>query len=297
MYRHAKSDFGEAREDILVERAQKGDVAALNALWELYSDEVKARCTSLTGDASVADDLVRDIYLKAYARLYLLHPESTFGSWLSRITRNVALGYLKQKPVRQSRGKAASAEHKRRQKATLRRKAGLQMNTIIENALHLLPSHEREMLILHMVHGYNIKEIAESLNYSEQDVRTGVAHARQRLRRLLEAGLEEPEIDSRRVSKTPAAKESSEPPLALDDRLLKRYHRLVDKRLSGALLGSEEKELQGMEEVLQQFEDSAASAVDRSIEQRHEAVIQELSDLTVELQKFRSGERSRSKIQ
>jgi hypothetical protein len=63
------------------------------------------------------------------------------------------------------------------------------------------------------------------------------------------------------------------------------------------LSGSEEKELQGMEEVLQQFEDSAASAVDRSIEQRHEAVIQELSDLTVELQKFRSGERSRSKIQ
>jgi hypothetical protein len=75
-----------------------------------------------------------------------------------------------------------------------------------------------------------------------------------------------------------------------------RYHRLIDKQLNGKLSGRDEQELHGIEDALQLFEDSETSELERSIEQRHRMMMQQLSELATELRKFNSGGQPRSSM-
>jgi hypothetical protein len=79
------------------------------------------------------------------------------------------------------------------------------------------------------------------------------------------------------------------PALGLDDRLLQRYHLLVDKQLNGPLSKLDEHELQRIEQQIQLFEDAETSEMEKAIERRHRTMMQQLSELTEELRKFSSG--------
>lgn len=84
--------------------------------------------------------------------------------------------------------------------------------------------------------------------------------------------------------------------LVPDDQLLQQYHLLVDKRLNGMLHPQEARELHRIEAELQLFEDAESAKIELGIEQRHQMLMQQLSELTAELRRFNSGEQSRREI-
>ncbi|MGD8318542.1 MAG: RNA polymerase sigma factor [Myxococcales bacterium] len=75
----------------LVSRAKAGDAEAFNELVRQYRPRVYALALHLTGQASDADDITQDAFLKAYAKLPEFEGRSEFFTWIYRITLHRAL--------------------------------------------------------------------------------------------------------------------------------------------------------------------------------------------------------------
>jgi RNA polymerase sigma-70 factor, ECF subfamily len=75
----------------LVARAKAGDAAAFDELVRKYRARVYSLALHLTGQASDADDITQDAFLKAYHRLADFEGRSEFFTWIYRITLHRAL--------------------------------------------------------------------------------------------------------------------------------------------------------------------------------------------------------------
>jgi RNA polymerase sigma-70 factor (ECF subfamily) len=75
----------------LVARAKRGDRSAFDELVRKYRPRVYALALHLTGQASDADDITQDAFLKAYHKLPQFEGRSEFFTWIYRITLHRAL--------------------------------------------------------------------------------------------------------------------------------------------------------------------------------------------------------------
>lgn len=75
----------------LVARAKAGDTAAFDELVRKYRPRVYALALHLTGEASDADDITQDAFLKAFYKLPEFEGRSEFFTWIYRITLHRAL--------------------------------------------------------------------------------------------------------------------------------------------------------------------------------------------------------------
>jgi RNA polymerase sigma-70 factor (ECF subfamily) len=75
----------------LVARAKAGDAAAFDQLVRKYRPRVYSLALTLTGEASDADDITQDAFLKAYHKLPEFEGRSEFFTWIYRITLHRAL--------------------------------------------------------------------------------------------------------------------------------------------------------------------------------------------------------------
>lgn len=86
----------------LVDRAKGGDSSAFDELVRKYRPRVYALALHLTGEASDADDITQDAFLKAYHKLPEFEGRSEFFTWIYRITLHRALNAKRDKKRRRT---------------------------------------------------------------------------------------------------------------------------------------------------------------------------------------------------
>jgi RNA polymerase sigma-70 factor (ECF subfamily) len=74
--------------ELLIERARQGDASAQRAIFERHKDRVAAQIQRMTGDPSVVDDLLQDVFIAAFANLRGFRGDSQIRTWLYRIATN-----------------------------------------------------------------------------------------------------------------------------------------------------------------------------------------------------------------
>ena len=79
-------------EQKIVTKAAAGDRMAFRELVLEHSDAMFRLAWRLTCDQSVADDIVQEAFIKAWRKLGNFRMQSSFRSWLHRITVNTAMG-------------------------------------------------------------------------------------------------------------------------------------------------------------------------------------------------------------
>jgi RNA polymerase sigma-70 factor (ECF subfamily) len=75
---------------LLVARAKAGDPHAFNALVRRYRQRIFALALHLSGSESDADDIVQDVFVRAYHALHEFEGRSEFFTWVYRLTMNRA---------------------------------------------------------------------------------------------------------------------------------------------------------------------------------------------------------------
>jgi RNA polymerase sigma-70 factor (ECF subfamily) len=80
-------------QDLLLARARLGDQAAFGKLVILYRKRIFALALHLSGNASDAEDIVQETFLRAYRHLGEFEGRSQFATWLYRIALNRALSH------------------------------------------------------------------------------------------------------------------------------------------------------------------------------------------------------------
>ncbi|HLZ63240.1 MAG TPA: RNA polymerase sigma factor [Ktedonosporobacter sp.] len=89
------SEDGRGQEDEchLVVRAQGGDQAAFEILYERYNDRICRYLIRMVGNDGVGCELTQEAFLKAWESLLTLREPARFASWLYRIATNSAYNY------------------------------------------------------------------------------------------------------------------------------------------------------------------------------------------------------------
>src|ERR1700694_5980627 len=76
-------------------RAGEGDLHAFEQLVEQHKSHIVADCRYMTRDASSAEDLAQDIFVKAFFGLRSFEGRSSFRHWLQRIKVHHCLNHIK----------------------------------------------------------------------------------------------------------------------------------------------------------------------------------------------------------
>src|SRR5688572_8487300 len=84
-----------ATDEDLMQRVLGGDTIALDALFRRHHQRVHALCVRIVADASSADDLVQETFLRVMRFAGSYRGTARFTTWLYRIARNVCVDHLK----------------------------------------------------------------------------------------------------------------------------------------------------------------------------------------------------------
>ena len=185
----------------LVAKARSGDSAAFAELMDAYGRGVRRVALQILGDAHEAEDAAQDAWLAASRRLDSLREPAHFGSWLYRVARNVALRRRQQRASHLAHARALAEWTKTSasipatdEDATSSRLELLPM------AMDALSDKDRLVTALHYFSGMSVAEIAGLLSVPEGTIKSRLHHARQRLRKEMDA-MTDP---SRRMEHVPA---------------------------------------------------------------------------------------------
>jgi len=173
-----------AAEKRLVREAQNGDLPAFERLYRENVRKVFGLCFRLSQDASLAEELTQEVFVKAWRKLSTFRGESAFSSWLYPMAVNVALSERRSRRRRDAR--IVPVEEPERMEpvpGTPKPEAGFDL----ERALATLPPGARAVFVLHDVEGRTHEEIAALLNLAAGTSKAQLHRARRLLREALES--------------------------------------------------------------------------------------------------------------
>jgi RNA polymerase sigma-70 factor (ECF subfamily) len=175
-----------------VERALAGDAEAVRALVAAAAPHVERQLMRYGLADDDRRDLVQTTLMQVLRRLGSFRAESSFSTWLFRVTANEALMLLRSQRRRRARFAPVDFDE-----ATVERAAedaepdehveSTRARARVATALAALPAEYRDVVFAHYHEDMGLQEIAERLRISESAVRSRLHRARAALRSMLEA--------------------------------------------------------------------------------------------------------------
>ena len=182
-----------------VRRAQAGDPAAFDELYETHVGRVYALCLRMTADRRSAEELTQDVFVKAWRRIDTFRGRSAFSTWLHRVTVNTVLDAQKRRSRRPEQLSVVSDDALPGLGADPRAPDAAR-RLALERAIAALPERARTALVLHAVEGYRYEEVAELMEISMGTVKSHIHRARKLLLERLEDSSGTSEAERERTS-------------------------------------------------------------------------------------------------
>ena len=129
-----------------------------------------------------AEDIMQEAFLTVFTKMDTYKGEVTFGAWLKRIVINKSLTQLK-KNNRYNEVKMEVIPNDDVEEETIDY-TGLKAKSVL-TCLQSLKENYRLVLTLHLIEGYDYEEIAQILEYTNENVRTTVSRAKKKLKQVL----------------------------------------------------------------------------------------------------------------
>jgi RNA polymerase sigma-70 factor (ECF subfamily) len=194
--RTGQIESADAPDDMeLVRRALARDGDAFSSIMRSHNQRLYRLARSVVRNASEAEDIVQEAYIRAFTHLQSFRGESTLATWLSRIVLNEALGYLRKH--RRLADSASSGEPGVRAEIIQfpltaahddpeRTMAQRQILQLVERAIENLPDIYRIVFVARVIEGLDTDETAELLGVRPETIKTRLHRARQLVRKRLD---------------------------------------------------------------------------------------------------------------
>ncbi|MCC6590212.1 MAG: RNA polymerase sigma factor [Bryobacterales bacterium] len=150
--------------------------AAFEKLVDRHHSMVYTLCLRLSGSRADAEDLMQEVFIRAYVNINGFEGRSAFSSWLYRIAYNHCLNFLEKRRTAQASENAFAIDQVGDHPSTERNDAVLQ-------TLARLPPDQRSILIFKYVMGLELEEIADAMSTSVGAVKMRLLRARESFRR------------------------------------------------------------------------------------------------------------------
>jgi RNA polymerase sigma-70 factor, ECF subfamily len=187
----------------LVNRVKGGDQRAFKLLVERYQRKVYAVALGMLKDKEEALDVSQEAFIKVYKYLEHFKGDSSFYTWLYRITVNICIDVIRRRQSTKGEviefdetmafdspdahiGALGSRLGTNPQKSALRR----ELAEKIQEALEQVPEKHRAILLLREVEGLSYEDLAKTLEIPKGTVMSRLFHARAKVQKILSEYLE-----------------------------------------------------------------------------------------------------------
>jgi RNA polymerase sigma-70 factor, ECF subfamily len=161
--------------------AASGDAHAFERLYRAHLGRIASLARRMLGDDDT-DDVIQDVFVRAWHKLGTFRGEAAFGTWLHRLAVNVILGRRETLGIRRRRHLDGDAVLD----SVPGRRHTPEISMDFETAIQRLPEGARQVFALHDVEGYRHEEIAQMLGLATGTSKSQLHRARMALRQHLE---------------------------------------------------------------------------------------------------------------
>jgi len=178
----------------LLERAKSGDIAAFEQLIDSYQRKIFNIALRMLGNYDDAGDLTQEVLIRIYRSIRSFKEQSSFSTWIYRITTNVCLDEIRKRKNRKvisldEEIKFDDGDMKRQiesDEPTPEETAETEdLKKIVNDAIARLNEEHRIVIVLRDIQGLSYEEIAEVLKCPEGTVKSRINRARQALKNIL----------------------------------------------------------------------------------------------------------------
>ncbi len=173
----------------LVFKVQSGETDLFGIIIERYQGKLFAYLYRLVGNREEAQDLLQNVFIKAFRNMRSYDVERKFSSWIYRIAHNEAINHLKRKSLRRfiswedivsTRDKLRTSETEDgADKAWMRK----EVITEVDEVINRLPIKYRQVLLLRYYSEKSYEEISEILQKPINTVGTLINRAKKKMAR------------------------------------------------------------------------------------------------------------------
>ena len=177
----------------IIKKAAAGSADAFEQLLLKYQTPIYNLCLRMTGNPEDAADMTQEAFLKAWRSLSSFQFESSFSTWLYRLTTNTCLDYLRSQKRRPQCSLTVEDDDGEEQVLDVTDEAPTPEEALLSaeersqlvHALSQLEASQRQIITLRVVNDLSYAEIAEILDVKEGTVKSRLARARDNLRKKL----------------------------------------------------------------------------------------------------------------
>jgi RNA polymerase sigma-70 factor (ECF subfamily) len=171
----------------VIDRAKQGDGESFEILYKLHKRRVYSLCLRMIRDVEAAEDLAQEAFLQLYRKIASFRGESSFSTWLHRLTVNIVLMRLRKRGLPEvyledTLEPLEEGGPQRDYGCADPVLAGSIDRVNLGRAIETLAPGYRIIFVLHDVEGYEHKEIAEMLGCSVGNSKSQLHKARMNLR-------------------------------------------------------------------------------------------------------------------
>ena len=173
--------------NLLIQKAQKGDLRAFEQLAEQYHSKIYNICLGIMGNPHDAEDAAQNALIKVYRAVGDFKFQSKFSTWVYRITTNVCMDEVRKRKRTSAVSSDELAEdvfgtdHATPEAHALSREAV----SDLKSAIGRLKDDHKKMIVLRDINGFSYEEIARITKCSVGTVKSRISRARGALKDIL----------------------------------------------------------------------------------------------------------------
>ena len=152
--------------------------ATFEQFFHAHEGTIRSYLWRITGDEQASHDIAQETFLRAWQRFEQVSHYEQPRAWLFRVATNLASNHRRHRSIHDATMAHISPTHP----ATLDPAAGIAESAVVRAALLAMPVRQRSALVLRVVYGLSIAEIAEALGASKAAAAMTLSRAREAFR-------------------------------------------------------------------------------------------------------------------
>lgn len=159
----------------LLQNVKAGNNASFEQLYQIYSGRIFTLCFRLLGNASLAEEITKTVFITAWEQISLIRADVSFGSWVFGIAVFNVLEKIR------NNGNFQTADDKNFKQKIDKKNYSI---SDFENGILTLPQMQRLVYVLNVIEKYSEEETADLLLMKKEEIKSLLNDAQAKMNAL-----------------------------------------------------------------------------------------------------------------
>ena len=152
----------------------------IEQIWKEYHTKLHSFIQKRVGDASTADDILQEVFIRIMSRIDTLKESNKMQSWIYQIARNAIIDHYRAHKTMEELPETLTAEE-----VEPGEKARQEIESCLLPMIQSLPEHYRQAVMLSEIEGLTQKEAAKKQGISLSGAKSRVQRGRAMVKEML----------------------------------------------------------------------------------------------------------------